>query len=194
MHVKNATSDLASTDRVEENLCDGEDEANCKTKPREKGATGSRTGRRVVLAGGRSVRIGADSGYTVPEYLSASGSIPRRGRALRRQLGDVLCLRQRERRKAAPWPASGLVELWLRRLPLWRLWLRLAQLRRLRLRRLLLLVGTLPPLLRARVPTASKDMICHGRVALDPASTYLLMAPTQCRRVAALPQTVVMPA
>jgi hypothetical protein len=67
--------------------------------------------------------------------------------------------------------------LWLRWLPLWwRLRMRLARLRRLRMRRLLLHVGTLPPLLGARVPIASKDMICRGRVALDPASTYLLMA------------------
>ena len=53
----------------------------------------------------------------------------------------------------------------------------LARLRWLRrLRRLLLVVGTLPPLLRARVPTTSKDMICHGRVWLDPANTSLRIA------------------
>jgi hypothetical protein len=64
----------------------------------------------------------------------------------------------------------------LRWLPLRTLRMRLARLRGLwRLRRLLLLVGTLPPLLRARVPTTSKDMICLGRVSLDPASICLLM-------------------
>jgi hypothetical protein len=183
MHSGNATSQLASTDRVEENLCDGENQTNCKTKPCKKGVAGIRIGRRVLLAGGRSIRIGADRGHTVPEYLSASGNHPRRGRTLRCELGDVLRLRQRKHGKAAGWSATGLVG-WLpvRRLPVRRL--RLARLRRLRrLWRLLLLVGTLPRLLRPRVPTTSKDMICRGRVLLDPASTCLQMSPLcRCRR------------
>jgi hypothetical protein len=65
----------------------------------------------------------------------------------------------------------------VRRLPVRRR-LRLARLRRLRrLWRLLLVLGTLPArLLRARVPTTSKDMICRGRVWLDPANTCLRMS------------------
>ena len=178
-----------STDRVEENLCDGENQTNCKTKPCEKGVAGIRTGRRVLLAGGRSVRIvGADRGHTVPEYLSASGNHPRRGRTLRCELGDILRLRQRKHGEAAGWSAAGLVgRLPVRRLPVRRL--RLARLRRLRrLRRLLLLVGTLPSLLRARVPTTSKDMICRGRVWLDPANTCLRLSLPTRKHIATPPK------
>jgi hypothetical protein len=187
MHTENATSHLASTDRVEENLCDGENQTNCKTKPCEKGVADIRTGWRVVLAGGRSIRVvSTDRGYTVPEYLSASGNLPRRGRTLRREPGDVLRLRQGKCREAAGRPAIGLVALRLRR-RLRRM--RLARLRRLRgLRRLLLVVGTLPPLLRARVPTPSKDMICRGRVLLDPASTCLRTSLTTRKHIATPPQ------
>jgi hypothetical protein len=67
------------------------------------------------------------------------------------------------------------VELRLRRLPMRRM--RLARVRRLcRLRRLLLVLGTLPPLLNRRcAPIILKDANCCGRVLLDPAGISLFM-------------------
>lgn len=152
-------------------LYDGAKEAIYEAKASEEGPPGIGNRRGVLFVGRRSDRISerANSRYTVPEYLSPSRNLPRRGRALRRQPCDVLRLRQGKHREASGRPANGLVALRrLRRLPMRRL--RLARLRRLRRLWLLLVSWTLPRLLRRHhVPTTSKDISCYGRVSLDPA-------------------------
>ncbi len=134
--------------------------ATCKACFEAKGSEGNRTGfgscRDVLVAGGRRIRInrGTGSGHSVAGYRGASRAYSHRGGNLRRQPGDVLCLRQGNRRDTAARPAiCPRLRQGLRRLPglqrlRQRLW-RLQRLRWLRLRwlRLLLAVGSLPRLL-----------------------------------------------
>jgi hypothetical protein len=169
-------------------LYDGAKEAIYEANASEEGPPGTRNRRGVLFVGRRSDRISerADSRYTVPEYLSASRNLPRRGRTLRRQLGDILRLRQGRHREDTGRPAIGLVAMrrLRRRMPMRRLCLeRLWRMRRLW--RLLLLNWTLPRLLRRdHVPTTSIDTNCYGRVLFDPAHSaffYDLPVLRRCR-------------
>src|SRR5262245_979022 len=151
---------------------------------------GSRTGggsrRRVLVAGGRRIRGNrcAGRGSTVVGYLPAPNH-PQRGRNRRRQLGDVLRLRQGKRRNAPTWrkicprlwTLRGLQRL-RQRLPLRR------RVRRLRLRRLrlLLVVGSLPYLLDlARSDYVDRRKIMAGLIRFDPANYVLFAAPRDGR-------------
>jgi len=76
--------------------------------------------------------------------------------------------------------------VWLRPLRLRPLRMRLERLRGLcRLRRLLLVLGTLQPLLKGGAVQSSKEKICYGRVLLDPANVCLLIVPTGRTRISA---------
>jgi hypothetical protein len=155
---------------------DGAKEAIYEAKASEEGPPGTRNRRGVLFVGRRSDRISerADSRFTVPEYLSASRNLPRRGRALRRQPCHILCLRQGRHRQDTGRPAIGLVAMrrLRRRMPMRRLCLeRLWRMRRLW--RLLLVNRTLPRLLRQeRAPPTSKDT-GYGRALIDPVKPVL---------------------
>jgi hypothetical protein len=152
-------------------LHNGAREASFEAKASEDSLTGM-GGRRYVLGdGGR--RIGGscpDCECTIARHRTTSRHYARRGGNIRRQLGDVLCLRQGNPRNARPTTGQGLRRL--RRQVRWRLQgrrLRRQVRRRMRLQRmrlqmrgrlrlllcrlrnrwlhLLLVVGSLPALL-----------------------------------------------
>ena len=84
------------------------DEAGFEAKAPEGSRTGVGSRRRVFVAGGRRIRSNrAGSGYTVVGHRTASRNHPQRGGNLRRQPGDILCLRQGKRRIAPTRRTSG---------------------------------------------------------------------------------------
>lgn len=109
-------------------------------------------------------------------------AIARRGRNLRRQLVDVLCLRQGKRRHAsarrAIRPRLPMRRLPLRRLPVrQRLRLPLRRLRRLRVRRLrlLLVVGSVPHLLTScTFQLRRQTQFVMAGFGLDPAMVFCM--------------------
>jgi len=116
----------------------GAREANFEAKASEDGLAGVGGRRRVVVAGGQCIRgrYWSSNGYSVAGHGSASRNRSRRRGNLRRQLGDVLCLRQGKRRSI---PTQSRTKACIRRLS--RLWglqglcgQRLRRLPRLRLR------------------------------------------------------------
>jgi hypothetical protein len=138
---------------VEEELYNGANDKHFEANREESPACAGY--RRCVSGDGRrsSIRIDrrSGSGCAIANYLTAAARLPRRRGAVRRQLVDVLCVRQGECRETGSAGRSGRLGLpvRLRRMPVRRLPVRLAWLRRLRrLRRLLLELGTLQSLLR----------------------------------------------
>ena len=129
-------------------FCYGASEASFETKASESCPAGLGNGRCILVADGRCIRgnYRAGHGYSAAGHRTTNRF--QRGRAGRRQLVDVLCLRQGKSSNAAGrrTGSQGLRRLpGLQRLPRLpvrqRLWLRRLQLR------LLLVVGILPPLL-----------------------------------------------
>jgi hypothetical protein len=132
--------------KSEEDSAHGAGEAHYQEQATKQGST--RSGNRRNVTGGcrqRSIRFNrwCGDGYPVAERGASGGHARRRGN-LRRQPVDLLCVRQRNCCSATG--REGRLGP-LRRLPVWRLPLRLERLLGLRMRRLLRVVGTLPHLL-----------------------------------------------
>ena len=123
----------------------GAREANFEAKASEDGLAGVGGRRRVVVAGGQCIRgrYWSSNGYSVAGHGSASRNRSRRRGNLRRQLGDVLCLRQGKRRSI---PTQSRTKACIRRLS--RLWGLQGLWRRQRLRWLPRLRGRLQGLRR----------------------------------------------
>jgi len=144
MHVESATKSQGAFFAGKGVLSYGAIEASFEAKTSAERVAGIRSRRRVVGSDGNCVRDSTDRRYTLARDRTASGNYARRGGNLRRQLGDLLRLRQGKRpdasgRNTICMGLSGLSGLRLPSLPsLPRLWVR-----RLRVR-LLCVMGCLP--------------------------------------------------
>jgi hypothetical protein len=130
----------------------GSDQTSFETKAFADNIAGYRRRRSVVGRDRRRISsYSADGNRAVAKHHLPARNHAGRGRDLRRQLGDVLCVRQRKRPSVAARRANrmGMQGVWLQRvwvsglpslprLRLWRLWLRL-----------LCVVGSLPLVLEA---------------------------------------------